>query len=94
MAAVLKSYTMVNPSDPSKTEDGETHVVMAYGYKDGKLLANFGWWPNSHHYTQVIINSANIYGYFSVKYTGEHRHSANAYWEGRNEYVCGCGFFK
>lgn len=90
VAAVLRSYTTIDPDTGKETDSGDNHVVMVYGYKDDQFLANFGWWPNYNNYTQIVIGKANIYGYFSVKYTGNHVHSSNAIYNKRG--LCGCGY--
>lgn len=85
---VLQKYD-TNLEDVS----GKEHVVVAYGYQDGKFLTHFGWDPTTFNYTEVVLNSATIYGYFSIIYSGEHIHSRNAIMSA-NGYefgLCGCG---
>lgn len=83
---VLKSYE-------TPTQSGSDHVVLAYGYKDDKFLTHFGWRPGSTQYTEVILNSATIYGYFTIKFNGEHKHSSNVSMTNgaTTKYICGCG---
>ena len=83
---VLQSYD-------STISNGKSHVVVAYGYKDDKFLAHFGWWPGDTKSAEVIINSSTIYGYFTIKYTGSHKHSYNVSMTNGNvtKYICGCG---
>lgn len=83
---VLQSYD-------SSLGKGNDHIVVAYGYKDDTFLTHFGWWPNSKSGTEVILNSATIYGYFTIKYNGEHKHSSNVSMSNGNttKYICGCG---
>lgn len=78
----------------SSAGSGKAHVVVAYGHKDGKFLAHFGWWPGSKSNAAVVINSATIYGYFTMKYNGPHVHSSNVrtYSGGQTYNVCGCGY--
>ncbi|MDY4593236.1 MAG: hypothetical protein SO434_07580 [Eubacteriales bacterium] len=75
-------------------DSGKAHVVVAYGHKDDKFLAHFGWWPGDKSSAAVVINSATIYGYFTIEYTGQHVHSSNvrAYSNGQNYGICGCGY--
>lgn len=72
---------------------GGQHIVLAYGYNDDKFLSHFGWWPNSTDGTEVVLSSATIYGYFTIKYNGEHKHSSNVSMKKGNitKYICGCG---
>ncbi len=83
---VLQSYD-------SSIEKGESHVVVSYGYNGGKFLSHFGWWPGSTSGAEVVINSATIYGYFTIKYNGIHKHSSNVSMTKGNttKYICGCG---
>ena len=41
----------------------------------------------------MIISNATIYGYFTIKYTGEHKHSSNVSMSNGDvtKYICGCG---
>ncbi len=66
---------------------------MAYGYSDGKFSAHFGWGPNDTKNAAIVINSATIYGYFAIKYKGEHVHSKNVKMSsaGIAYGICGCG---
>ncbi len=86
VSLVLKSYE-------SSVGSGNTHIVTAYGYKNDTFLAHFGWWPNTFSGTEVVINSATIYGYFAMEYNGEHKHSSNISMnnQGVTRYICGCG---
>ncbi|MDY4159285.1 MAG: hypothetical protein SOY02_03505 [Candidatus Onthovivens sp.] len=67
---VLQSYE-------SSLGSGSNHVVASNGYKDDNFLCHFGWWPGSKSGTEVVLNSATIYGYFTIKYDGVHKHSSN-----------------
>jgi len=53
------------------------HDVVAYGYKDDKYLAHFGWSPGDNTFTEIIINSATIQSYFAIRYTGSYRSAKN-----------------
>ncbi len=83
---VLQSYN-------SNLGDGDHHDVLAYGYKDDTFLTHFGWWPNKKRGAEVVLNSSTIYGYFTIKYNGEHKHSFNVSMNKGNitKYICGCG---
>lgn len=83
---VLQSYE-------SSLGSGSNHVVVSYGYKDDNFLCHFGWWPGSKSGTEVVLNSATIYGYFTIKYDGVHKHSSNVSMTSGNvtKYICGCG---
>lgn len=83
---VLQSYD-------SSLGSGKSHVVVSYGYNGDKFLCHFGWWPGSTSSTEVVLNSATIYGYFTIKYNGEHKHSSNVSMSNGNvtKYICGCG---
>lgn len=83
---VLQSYQ-------ANIGSGYTHTALCYGYKDDKFLCHFGWNPNTTAYTEVVLNSATIYGYFTIKYNGEHKHSSNVMMTYGNatKYICGCG---
>lgn len=73
--------------------ENKPHVVVAFGYKDDTFLTHFGWNPHSTMDAEVILSSATIYGYFAIKYNGEHKHSSNVYMKNGNvtKYICGCG---
>lgn len=83
---VLQSYD-------SSLGDGNHHDVLAYGYKDDIFLTHFGWWPNHKKGAEVVLNSSTIYGYFTIKYNGEHKHSFNISMNKGNitKNICGCG---
>ena len=83
---VLQSYD-------SSLGDGDHHDVLAYGYKDDTFLTHFGWWPNRKEGAEVVLNSSTIYGYFTIKYNGKHKHSFNVSMNKGNvtKYICGCG---
>ena len=70
------------------------HDPIIYGYKDGYLLAHFGWRPGYTNYTTTILGSYTLYAYVSFEYTGYHKHSENITMkEGlRDRALCGCGF--
>ena len=57
------------------------------------FLTHFGWFPGTTNGAEVILSSATIYGYFTIKYTGEHKHSSNVMMKNGDvtEYICGCG---
>ena len=77
----------------SNIANGNDHDVLAYGYSGDKFLNHFGWWPDTKGSAEVVISSATIYGYFTMKYTGEHKHSSNVSMTYGNttKYICGCG---
>lgn len=77
----------------SSVGSGGNHVVLSYGYKNDTFLCHFGWWPNSKGGTEVVLDSATIYGYFTIKFNGEHKHSSNVSMTNDNvtEYIFGCG---
>ncbi len=68
---VMSSYSA------SGVSQSKWHDVVAYGYKDDKYLAHFGWSPGNDTYTQIIINSATIQSYFAIRYTGPYRSARN-----------------
>lgn len=71
---VLESY-----KSSVTIEKRKYHDVVAYGYKDNTFLVHMGWNPETTECTKVIISSAVIYGYYAIKYIGEHIHSENIY---------------
>lgn len=77
----------------SSYKNGDFHDVVAYGYKNDEFLVHLGYGPNGSTTSNIILNSATIYGYFALKYSGEHKHSYNVSMYDGNvwKYICGCG---
>lgn len=89
---VMKSYTYANASLPkSSNKDNKYHDVIMYGHQGENFLCHFGWDPNSLRYSSVMVHHPNNYGYFYVRYKGQHVHSKAARNKALNHWVCSCG---
>lgn len=76
------------------SKDGGDHIVVGYGYQGDRYVTHFGWSPNSKRNASVILAKANIQGYYTFKYFGEHVHSTNVRMKNGSKikYICGCGY--
>lgn len=99
VALVLINYTFESVNNAvnrtaSSAVNGldNAHVVVAYGYSDDMFLVHTGWKSKTN---QIMLGGATIEGYFSLKYTGSHNHSASINifnGDGKDEKICTCGY--
>ena len=84
---------LVLPQYEYLSEKGKPHIVVAYGYKDNVFLCHMGWWPGTTGRSAIKVSNATIYGYFTIKYNGPHKHSSNVSMSKleTTKYICGCG---
>ena len=70
----------------------DSNQVVDYGYSDDMFLVHTGWKSKTN---QIMLGGATIEGYFSLKYTGSHNHSASINifnGDGKDEKICTCGY--
>lgn len=87
------TYDSTLNENTSKQFKNNFHIVVAYGYYDGKYIVNAGYQGN--YYKKIYLTECTINSYFGIDYYAIHKyHSKNAYLldENNNYYnVCGCG---